>query len=288
MPPSLALLEAVGTRRLALARQRHAINLDLPGQEVQRDGSGWRLTSRDMLPVERYNAEISLLTGMCAARLMLDGGLGILRTLPDPDEHTVHALQRAAHALGVPWPHNAMAGDVLASLDRGNPHHVVLIDQARTLLRGAGYTPFDRAAPDASGHAGIGAPYAHVTAPLRRLVDRYGTEICLALSAGHPAPAWATDALPRLPDAMRDAEHRAHEAERAVVDATEAWLLQRRVGEVFDVQVLDAEHHSATIALTEPAVRARCDGDNLPAGETIRARLVEADVQSRTVRFQAI
>jgi exoribonuclease R len=225
---------------------------------------------------------------MCAAQLMLDGGLGILRTLPDPDEHTVHALQRAAHALGVPWPHNAAPGDVLASLDRSNPRHVVLIDQARALLRGAGYTPFAGAAPGAPGHAGIGAPYAHVTAPLRRLVDRYGTEICLALCAGCSAPDWARDTLARLPDAMRDAEHRAHEVERAVVDATEAWLLQDRVGEVFDVQVLDAEHHSATIALTEPAVRARCEGDNLPAGETIQARLVEADVNSRTVRFAAV
>jgi exoribonuclease R len=288
MPAALALLESVGTKRLALARQRHAINLDLPGQEVERDGPGWRLRSRDMLPVERYNAEISLLTGMCAARLMLDGGLGILRTLPDPDEHTVHALQRAARALGVAWPHDALPGDVLAALDRSKPHHVVLIDQARALLRGAGYTAFESAAPEESGHAGIGAPYAHVTAPLRRLVDRYGTEICLALCAGRSAPEWATDALTRLPDAMNDSEHRAHEAERAVVDATEAWLLQDRVGAVFEVQVLDSEHHSATIALTEPAVRARCDGDNLPAGETIRARLAEVDVATRTVRFQAI
>ena len=287
MPGALASLEAVGRKRLASARQRHAINLDLPEQDVQRDGSGWRLTSRDMLPVERYNAEISLLTGMCAARLMLDGGLGILRTLPDPDEHTVHALQRAAHALGVSWPNNALPGDVLACLDRSNPHHVVLIDQARALLRGAGYTTFGGVAPETPGHAGIGAPYAHVTAPLRRLVDRYGTEICLALSVGQPPPEWVRDALSPLPEAMRDAEHRAHEAERAVLDATEAWLLQDRVGEVFDVQVLDAEQHSATIALTQPAVRARCEGDDLPAGQTIQARLIEANVATRTVRFSA-
>jgi exoribonuclease R len=238
--------------------------------------------------VERYNAEISLLTGMCAAQLMLDGGIGVLRTLPDPDEHTVHSLRHAAHALGVAWPNNALPGDVLASLDRANPHHVVLIDQARALLRGAGYTVFDGAVPQVRGHAGIGAPYAHVTAPLRRLVDRYATEICLALSARRPVPPWVKDSLTPLPDAMRDAEHRAHEAERAVVDATEAWLLQDRIGETFDVMVLDAEHHSATIALADPAVRARCEGDNLPAGETIRARLTTADVKTRTVRFAAL
>jgi hypothetical protein len=56
---------------------------------------------------------------------------------------------------------------------------------------------------------------------------------------------------------------------------------------VFDVQVLDAEQHSATIALTQPAVRARCEGDDLPAGQTIQARLIEANVATRTVRFSA-
>jgi exoribonuclease R len=285
MREPLALLEAVGTTRLALARERHAINLDLPEQDVQRAGSGWRLASRSVLPVERYNAEISLLIGMCAAQLMLDGGIGVLRTLPDPDEHTVHSLRHAAQALGVAWPDNALPGDVLASLDRTNPHHVVLIDQARALLRGAGYTAFDGAVPQQRGHAGIGAPYAHVTAPLRRLVDRYTTEICLALCGRRPVPVWVKRSLTPLPDAMRDAEHRGHEAERAVVDATEAWLLQDRVGETFDVMVLDAERHSATIALADPAVRARCVGDDLPAGATIRARLVTADVATRTVQF---
>jgi exoribonuclease R len=288
LPGALTVLEEIGTKRLMLARERHAINLDLPEQDVAPDGAGWQLTSRAMLPVERYNAEISLLTGMCAAALMLDGGHGILRTLPEPDDHTVHALRSAARALGVDWPEGAHPGDVLASLDRSNPRHVVLIGQARMLLRGAGYTAFDGTPPPQRAHAGIGAPYAHVTAPLRRLVDRYGAEVCLALRAGRSAPAWAADRLAALPDAMRDADQRAHEAERAVVDATEAWLLRERVGDVFDAQVLDAEPHSATIALAEPMVRARCDGDNLPAGETVKARLVEADVATRTVRFAAL
>ena len=35
-----------------------------------------------------------------------------------------------------------------------------------------------------TGHAGVAASYAHVTAPLRRLVDRYGLEIALAAHEG--------------------------------------------------------------------------------------------------------
>ena len=38
--------------------------------------------------------------------------------------------------------------------------------------------------------------------------------------------------------------------------------------------------------LDEPAVRARCAGEHLPVGERIRARLVQADVATRTVHVE--
>ena len=83
LPEPLALLP--GDRRAAGARaaERGAIELGTPDQEVEAtpDG-GWTLDLRGDLPVEGWNAQISLLTGRCAAALMLDGGVGVLRTLP--------------------------------------------------------------------------------------------------------------------------------------------------------------------------------------------------------------
>jgi exoribonuclease R len=70
-----------------------------------------------------------------------------------------------------------------------------------------------------------------------------------------------------------------------VVDATEAWLLQERIGETFAAVVIDADEKSGTVVLDEPAVRAPCDG-RLPVGERIRVRLVAADVPTRQVRFE--
>jgi exoribonuclease R len=239
------------------------------------------------LPVETYNAQISLLTGMCAARLMLDGGYGVLRTVPPADQRTVAALRRAARALGVAWPDAAEPGDVLASIDRGSGRHVAVLEHAASLLRGAAYTVFDGTAPAQPLHAGIGAPYAHVTAPLRRLVDRYGSEICLALQAGHPVPDWVRAALPDVPAQMSEADRRAHEVDRAVIDATEAWLLRDRVGSTFPATVIDADEHAGTVVVDEPAIRARCDGEHLPVGERITVRLVTADVEKRQVRFAA-
>lgn len=282
----IALLPVVGELRLKLARERHAIDLDIPEQIVEASGDGWRLALRRDLPVERHNAEISLLTGVCAAAIMLGGGVGILRTVPPADERAVAALRRAAAALGVDWPASAAPGDVLATLDRTNPRHVALLEHAASLLRGAAYTPFDGTRPEPSGHAGIGAPYAHVTAPLRRLVDRFASEVCLALHNGTPVPDWARRALPALPETMARADRLAHTVDRAVVDATEAWLLRDRVGEAFPATVLDADDHAGTIVLDDLAVRARCEGDGLPVGGRIDATLVTADVEKREVRFR--
>jgi len=286
LPDPIAALADVGRARLVLARARHAIDLDLPEQTVHKDGGQYTLALRAPLPVERYNAEISLLTGMCAASMMLDGGVGILRTVPPPDPAVLRALRRAARALGVAWPDGTPPGDVLDAIDRSDPRQFAFVEHAAALLRGAGYTCFDSAPPEQPVHSGIGAPYTHVTAPLRRLVDRYASEICLALHAGTPIPDWTRAALTALPAETQQADHLAHDADRAVVDATEAWLLRDRVGEVFDAIVIDAEDHAGTVVLDAPAVRGRCTGVRLPVGERIGARLVIADVDQRVVRFE--
>lgn len=286
MPESIAALAEVGEARLAQARARHAIDLALPEQLVAGEARHWRLELRAPVAVERYNAEISLLTGVCAASIMLSGGVGLLRTVPAPDASAVAALHLAARAVGIAWPDGAEPGDVIASVDHSNPMQVAFVEHATSLLRGAGYTPFDGGPPALTMHGGIGAPYAHVTAPLRRLVDRYGSEICLALHAGQEVPAWVRTALPELPAQMQEADHRAHQVDRAVVDAVEAWLLHDRVGETFAAVVMDADDKSGTVVLDDPAVRAKCSGAALPVGERITVRLTAADVATRQVRFE--
>ncbi|HEY1741292.1 MAG TPA: RNB domain-containing ribonuclease [Acidimicrobiia bacterium] len=287
LPEALQPLHRIGELRRALARQRHAIDLDLPDREVIDDPDGtYRIQVRRPLTVELDNAEISLLTGMCAATLMMGARVGILRTVPPPDAGALRALHHAARALGIDWPDSVPPGDVLARLDRGDAREVAFVEHAASLLRGAGYVSFDGQVPDQPLHAGIGAAYAHVTAPLRRLVDRYATEVCLAIVADRPVPPWVRAQLVELPAVMHDADQRAHLLDRAVVDATEAWLLRDRVGEVFAATVIDADEHAGTILMDAPPVRARCHGDRLRVGDHITVRLVEADVVTRMVRFE--
>jgi exoribonuclease R len=132
----------------------------------------------------------------------------------------------------------------------------------------------------------VGAPYAHVTAPLRRLADRYATEVCLALHDGRDVPAWARDALPKLPKAMSDSDRLAGAASRGAVSLAEAVLLEHRVGETFDAAVLDVDDKRpmGTVAIDDPAVRAKCTGE-LPLGERVGVRLTVADPKARNVEF---
>lgn len=288
-PEPLGDLAALGTVLLGDARRRGAIELGLPEQEVGRGPDGrWQVVLRAELPVERWNAQVSLLTGRAAARLMLDAGIGILRTLPTPDPALIPRLRRAAAGLDVPWPDGADVGTVLAGLDPSRPRHAAFCELAAGLLRGAGYAAFDGPPPADPGHAGVGAPYAHVTAPLRRLVDRFGTEVCLAITAGAQVPAAIREALPSLPDLLADGDRRAHAYERAIVDGTEAVVLHRRVGEVFPAAVVESGDRYGTVAIEDPAVRGRCDTPDLPLGDRIQVRCTEADPVRRTVRFERV
>ncbi len=285
-PESIALLPRVGELRLARARDRHATELDVPEQEVvPGEGGGWTVAFRRQLPVERWNAQVSLLTGACAARLMLDGGVGVLRTLPPPRPEDVAALRKLAPALGVDWPDGAHHGDVISALDGATPEQAAFLEHAAVLLRGAAYTPFDGQPPADPLHNAVALPYAHVTAPIRRLVDRFASEVCLALAAGDEVPEWARAALPELPDLMAAGGRRAGALERAVVDATEAWLLAGQEGRDFAAVVLEAGPDKGTVVLREPGVRATCAGADLPVGEEVTVRLEVADPDKRVVRF---
>jgi VacB/RNase II family 3'-5' exoribonuclease len=287
--PSIAALPALGRLRRERAVARGAVELQLPEQDVAPDGhGGWQLVLRPRTEVDTWNAEISLLTGMSAAAMMLSAGVGVLRTLPDPENGAVQWLRRSARTLGIDWPRDTTAAELLAGLDPKRPEALALFMDATRLLRGAGYTVFDGAPPEVTTHAGLGAPYAHVTAPIRRLVDRFAAEICLAISAGQEVPDWARAALPELPKLMEYSDALASKVDRACLDQVEAWVLGDKIGAEFDAIVLRAETGAAEIFIADPPVIAKCAGDGLPEGERIRVRLTQADAAARRVVFERV
>ena len=332
LPPGVpadlpGLLRRFGELRLERERARGGISLDIPEQSVVRNDHGFVLAYRATLPVEEWNAQVSLLTGMAAAAMMREAGVGILRTLPEADPRDVARLRRTARALGVEWPEGTPYPELVRSLDSALPAHAAFLNEATTLFRGAGYLAFgvpgdgddenrddggngndDGGTEPDTRHAAIAAEYAHVTAPLRRLVDRYGLAVCLAHCRRSPVPRWVLDALPGLPATMAGATRRASAYERGAVDALEALVLQGREGEEFTGVITESdgvraggagEHgggtgpdggdaersERGTVELREVAVKGRVEGPSLPVGEEVRVRLVEADVAGRKVLF---
>ncbi len=304
----LRALREVGRRRQSCERDRGGVSLNVPEQQASRDdGGGWQLTFRATLPVEAWNAQISLLTGIAAASIMLGAGVGVLRTMPPADGRDVARLRRTAHALEIPWPTTESYGELLDRLDASTPAHAAFLETATMLFRGAGYHAFGgadhAAAPtgDAARHAAIAAPYAHVTAPLRRLVDRYGTEVCLAACAGTSVPEWVLAGLPSLPATMADADRRANTYSRGGLDLVEAALLEDCVGSSYPAVVVEGpRNHGAELPpdqrrgelmVRDPAILAKVrpgpDGA-LPLGEAVVARLVEASVADRSVLFELL
>ncbi|MCG7209610.1 RNB domain-containing ribonuclease [Streptomyces arenae] len=286
----VALLKEIGEARELLEVARGGISLNVPEQEIVEHDHTYELAYRAPLPADAWNAQISLLTGMAAAEMMLAHGTGVLRTLPTAPDGAVVRLRRTARALRIEWPHHVSYAELIRSLNPRRPRHAAFLQECTTLLRGAGYTVFrDGVRPAVTTHAAVAAPYAHCTAPLRRLADRYASELCLAAAAGETPPDWVLMGLDALPKEMAEGSRRSGTVERECVDIVEAALLKDRVGEVFDGCVVEVEEHRPTVGrvlLQEPAVIGRIeDGVRLPLGERLPVRLVEADPGTAKVRF---
>lgn len=310
----VALLPDVGALLAAAELARGGASLPLPAQEIEEGPGGYRLGYRNPLPVEQHNAQLSLLTGRAAARLMLDVGSGVLRTMPPPDERDVRRLRRVAAGLQVDWPTDVSYGELLATIGPElSPTEVAFLNEAASLFRGASYTvvgdspnggdstgvatdvsqpapgPAPEPAPPPLTHAAIAAPYAHCTAPLRRLVDRFVNEVCLAAAAGRPTPEWATAALRGLPDQMQAGTSRARAVERQVLDAVEVAVMRRHAQRTMTGVVVetDEKRGRCEVAVTNPAVVARCH-PALPLGSTARVRLAPESLADGRVRFVAL
>lgn len=309
-PPSIGLLRDCGTDLLAAEEARGGVSLPLPEQAVEEGPDGrFKLVWREPLPVEGWNAQLSLLCGRAAANLMLQGGVGLLRTLPPFDDRAVAELRRRAKALGVSWPASQSGSGsgsrsgsgsgsypaFVRSLDPSTVVGAALLNTAARALRGAGYLAFGPGVgePPARGsaegrHSAVAAHYAHVTAPLRRLADRFAAEAALAVATHVDVPPWVLAGLEAMPELMTAANQREAAISRAVVDLAEAVVLGSRIGDVLDAEVVALEgERGSSLQIVEPPVRARVK-EQLPLGTSVRVRVEGADPVARKVDLEPI
>ncbi|MER8848404.1 MULTISPECIES: RNB domain-containing ribonuclease [Mesorhizobium] len=275
-------------RRMATNEQRRgASRVDPPEQEVERLADGtFRLSFRPLLQSEQDNAALSLAANMAIADAMLAHHTGLFRVMSGPDAFKVQRLRNAAQALGLSWPASTSLRDYQRTLDPTDPHQAALMLEIRHASPGASYQPYqDGVVP---WHEAMAATYAHATAPLRRLADRYVVRCALAIANGQPVPQPVTEAFARLPKAMGRADSRASQINHAAIDLAEAVMLEGREGETFKAVVTDFVDHGVRIQLADMAVVATVKASGLRQGDGLTLRLVLADPDQRSIVFEPV
>ena len=287
----MPLLARLGALREALAVARGATRLDVPAQEVvpdSRNRCGFALRWEDRLPIEDWNAHVSLLVGMGAATMLLNAEVGLLRVMEPPEPAKLAIARAGVRALGVDWADGEPVGRLLGRIGSDTPRDAAALVLVRRAMGRASYVAFDGTIPAVHDHAAIAGPYAHVTAPLRRLADRYVLDLLVTIAAGAQPTTEDRATLLNLPAAMERAESRAGHLERELIDVTEARTLEHRVGERFQALVLGADSSGVRIQIMRPPVVARLTGADLPSpGVVTTVRLDAVDARNRTLTFSA-
>jgi len=286
----LMAMRRFGELRRAVEAARGGVSIPLVAQHVTNLTArrlGYALEFEEPKDSEEWNEQVSLLTGHAAALRMLRAKVGLVRVMGPPDPDALEAFRRAARTMGFAWPEGTSYPDFIRSLDLAHPRITPLLWQARRVNRGADYLAFDGQAPPDPLHHALAMPYAHATAPLRRLCDRYVLELLVQLSAGARPSAAEVETLRRLPAVMDAAERRAAKFERRAVDVAEAWVLRGRVGERFRATVLGGRGGDAEVQIEDPPVRALADvrGPKPAPGASVQVTLESVSVEAGRVSF---
>ncbi|MEG3164791.1 RNB domain-containing ribonuclease [Sphingomonas sp. PB2P19] len=282
LPPQM---EDLAHRIADAERHRGAARVDPPEQQVDAvPGGGFALSFRPRLVSEDRNAALSLATNLAVADALLAHHTGLFRVMPEPDMATVARLRVTAAAIGIVWPAEMPLQTLEQALDATRPNDAAMMLAIRRAGAGASYQPYRSGTTP--WHAAMGATYAHATAPLRRLADRYVVMAALAIANGRAVPDPIAAAFETLPPVMARAGARQGQVDRATLDLAEAVMLGGDVGKTFPAVVVEADARHARIQLCKLPVLARIAAESLKPGDRIDARLIGVDVAKRRIDFE--
>ena len=283
LPPGF---DEFAARVEAAERARGASRVDPPEQEVAREDGRYRLVFRARTAAEDHNAALSLAANMAIADALLKHHTGLFRVMAGPDERAVRRLRFTARALGLAWPASQSLAQFERGLDPADPRQAAFMTAIRRAGAGAAYATYRPGI--VPYHVALAATYAHATAPLRRLADRYVVEAALAIANGAPVSESAAAAFEKLPAVMARADARGSQIERAVIDLAEAVMLQNRIGETFEAVVTDLDERGARIQLRDLPIVARAIAHHAEPGAEIRVKLVAAEPETRRIAFERV
>jgi exoribonuclease R len=244
------------------------------------------LRFRPRLDSEEQNAAMSLATNLAVAEALYAARTGVFRVMDEVDERRTGWLRRFAQAFGLDWPRGVELADFVRELPKQDPRTSAFLLAVRRASGGASYVVYQ---PDKRPwHSAVAATYAHATAPLRRLQDRYVIEAALAIGNGREVPDEIAAAFDALPRAMARGEQRANRVERQALELAEAVVLSGREGDTFPAVVIDEGEQGVDFQVTEPAVLGRVSARHVDPGDEIRVRVVSVDVENAQVVYERV
>ena len=275
-------------QRIALAEARRgASRVDPPEQEVEHvPGKGFALQFRPRLASEARNAALSLAANMAVADVLQAHGTGLFRVMDAPDATAIKRLRQTAKAFGLDWPDALPLAAYQHDLSAADPRQAAFMLAIRRAGARADYVPYREGVTP--WHAAMAATYAHATAPLRRLADRYVVRAALAIMNGQAVPEAVSAAFPRLPGVMARADMLGGQIERAVIDLAETVMLAEQVGQVFPAIVTDLTEQGIRMQLRDLPVIARLATNGVAPGDPIRVRLIAVDAVKRALTFERV
>ena len=257
----------------------------------------------DLRPDEKNRAkdliaDLMIAANGATARFLVDKGFpSIRRFLQAPRRWDRIVTLAAGHGVDLPARPDALALDRFLTARRlADPAGFADLSLAVVKLLGSGEYAAAPASPVGSvkagthglGHFGLAInDYAHSTAPNRRFPDLVTQRLLKAALAGE-APPYNNEQLTEIARHCTLQEDNASKVERQVLKAAAAYLLEGRLGDVFDAIVTGAAAKGTFVRISSPLLEGRLirDFGGLDVGDTLRVRLVAVDAEKSFIDFE--
>ena len=272
-------------------QQRGALNMNtIAARPVFVDG---RLT--DLQPDTKNRAkdliaDLMIAANAATARFLAHKNFPSLRRfLQAPRRWDRIVALAASHGVALPATPDALALDRFLAAQR-LAHTAGFADLSLAVVKmlGSGEYLATPAGSGGQGHFGLAVnDYAHSTAPNRRYPDLVTQRLLKAALAGAPPP-YSAEALMDIARRCTLQEDNASKVEREVLKAAGAFLLQGRIGEIFDAIVTGAAPKGTFVRIARPLLEGRVvrGVEGLDVGDAVRVRLLGVDALKSHIDFE--
>jgi exoribonuclease II len=290
------LHDAVASQLRQWRQTRGALNVNtISARPVFKNGQLTDLQPDEKNRAKDLIADLMIAANGTTARFLVEKGFPSLRRfLQAPRRWDRIVLLAAGHGVQLPATPDALALDRFLSTRRAaDPAGFADLSLAVVKMLGSGEYAAAPAGPNGAtglGHFGLAVnDYAHSTAPNRRFPDLVTQRLLKAALAGE-APPYSAEQLTEIAKHCTLQEDNASKVERQVLKAAGAWLLQGRIGDVFDAIVTGAAAKGTFVRISSPLLEGRVvrGFDGLDVGDTLRVRLLSVDAEKSFIDFERV